>query len=59
MLKMDRSTKPRVIKFPLNIEPTKALNLVMQLMDDMTKKIFYKKRSNVCWRPLHGRHGNL
>lgn len=42
-LKMDRSTKPRVIKFPLNIEPTKALNLVMQLMDDMTKKSFIKK----------------
>jgi predicted peptidase len=42
-LKMDRSTNPRAIKFPLDIEPTKALNLVMQLMDDMTKKSFVKK----------------
>ena len=37
---VDRSTKPISLKFPLDVEPTKALNLVMELMDDLTSKSF-------------------
>ena len=40
---VDRSTKPISRNFPLNIGSTKALNLVMELMDDLTSKPFVNK----------------
>jgi predicted peptidase len=42
-LMVDRSTKPISREFPLDVEPTKALNLVMKLMDDMTNKSFVNR----------------
>ncbi|WP_142785521.1 carboxylesterase family protein [Changchengzhania lutea] len=36
--KIDRSTKPIKLEFPLDIDPTKQLDLVMQLMDNMLAK---------------------
>lgn len=35
---VDRSTKPITLSFPLDIAPTKALSLAMQLLDDMLLK---------------------
>ena len=35
---VDRSTKTISRKFPLDVEPTESLNLVMELMDDLTSK---------------------
>lgn len=35
---VDRSTKPIKLEFPLDIEATKSLDLVMQLMDNMIAK---------------------
>ncbi|MEN3324977.1 alpha/beta hydrolase-fold protein [Mariniflexile soesokkakense] len=37
---IDRSTKPISLVYPLNTSPTKALNLVMLLMEDYLKKPF-------------------
>lgn len=36
----DRSTNPISLKFPNDAEPTKALSLVMKMMDDMVNKPF-------------------
>lgn len=41
--KVDRSTKPIRLEFPLNIEPTKPLKLVMQLMDEISSKPYVDK----------------
>lgn len=41
---VDRSTKPIKLKFPLNIEPTKPLSLVMQLMDEISAKPYVNKQ---------------
>lgn len=35
---VDRSSKPIKLEFPLDIEPTKPLDLVMKLMDEMVEK---------------------
>lgn len=35
---MDRDTRPIALKFPLDIEPTKSMTLVMGLMDEMLTK---------------------
>ena len=40
---VDRTTKPLTLKFPLDIAPTKALELVMEFMDDYTNNSFVKK----------------
>ena len=40
---VDRSTKPLTLKFPLDIPPTKSLQLVMQLMTEYISKPFVKK----------------
>lgn len=37
---VDRTTQPLTLKFPNGGEPTKALSLVMKLMDDMVAKPF-------------------
>jgi predicted peptidase len=39
----DRTTKPITRKFPLNNKPTKALQLVMDLLDDFQNKPFVAK----------------
>ncbi|WOD45187.1 prolyl oligopeptidase family serine peptidase [Hwangdonia lutea] len=41
--RIDRSTNPLKIEFPLDIEPTKPLNLVMQLMDEISAKPYVNK----------------
>lgn len=41
--KVDRTSKPIKIEFPLEIQPTKPLKLVMQLMDEMLSKPFVNK----------------
>ena len=42
--KVDRTSKPLKIEFPLNIQPTKPMELVMQLMDDMVSKHYVNKQ---------------
>lgn len=42
--KIDRSTKPLKIEFPLDIKPTKALSLVMQLMDNISTMSYVDKQ---------------
>jgi predicted peptidase len=39
---IDRTTNPYTMDFPLDSLPTKSLNLVMQLMDEMASKPFVK-----------------
>jgi predicted peptidase len=41
---VDRSTKPLTLSFPTEAAPTKALNLVMLLMDDYLSKPFTNKQ---------------
>ena len=41
--KIDRSTKPLKIEFPLDIKPTKPLRLVMQLMKEISSKPYVNK----------------
>jgi len=41
---VDRTTQPLTLKFPNGGEPTKALGLVMKLMDDMVAKPFVNKQ---------------
>lgn len=41
---VDRTTMPLTLKFPNNGEPTKALSLVMQLMDTMLAKSFINRQ---------------
>lgn len=41
---VDRTTRPLTLKFPSGGEPTKALSLVMKLMDDMVAKSFVTKQ---------------
>ena len=41
---VDRTTQPLTLKFPNGGEPTKALSLVIQLMDDMVAKPFVAKQ---------------
>ena len=40
---VDRTTYPLTITFPSDLPPTNALNLVMQLMEDMTQKPYVNK----------------
>jgi len=40
---IDRSTNPYITDFPLDNAPTKSLNLVMQLLDELTTKPFVNK----------------
>ncbi|WP_339895039.1 phospholipase [uncultured Algibacter sp.] len=40
---VDKSSKPIKLEFPLDIGPTKPLELTMQLMDDMALKTFINK----------------
>lgn len=40
---IDRSTKPISLSFPLDSAPTKSMNLVMQLLDNMLTKPYVKK----------------
>ena len=44
-------------KYKRRGRPTKAMQLVLDLMDDITKKPYVKKRPNLCWGPINGRHG--
>ncbi len=37
---VDRSTKPISLNFPLNIEPTKSLSLVMELLEEVSDKAY-------------------
>ncbi|MFD1161159.1 carboxylesterase family protein [Hwangdonia seohaensis] len=41
--RIDRTSNPLKIEFPLDIEPTKPLNLVMQLMDEISTKPYVNK----------------
>ncbi|CAH8284023.1 phospholipase/carboxylesterase [Mariniflexile fucanivorans] len=40
---IDRSTLPLKMEFPLDAKPTKALSLLMQLMDDVSTKTYVDK----------------
>lgn len=40
---VDRSSRPIKLEFPLDIEPTKPLELVMKLMDDVVSKPYVDK----------------
>ncbi|MFB9055836.1 alpha/beta hydrolase-fold protein [Mariniflexile ostreae] len=42
-VEVDRSTNPIGLEFPINTEPTTALNMVMQLVDSMALEPFVKK----------------
>lgn len=41
---VDRSTRPITLNFPLDIEPTTAMTLVMKLMEDMAFKSYVDKK---------------
>lgn len=40
---IDRSTKPITLNFPMNSTPTKAMNLTMELLDDLLDKPYVDK----------------